>query len=141
MKRIVFLGLLFFIFNFHFGQDAGIMVEKVEPPFWWVGMTNPNLQILVYGNEVSLATIEIDYPGVEVRNIRKVENPNYLFIDLVVSEDALPGEFPIRFKVGNKLLAPYSFELKVRKPGSSSRKGFSTSDAVYLLMPDRFASR
>lgn len=140
MKKIIFFSFFLFLVNFNFGQDAEIRVEKVEPPFWWVGMSNQNLQILIYGNEVSLASVEINYPGVEVRNVRKVENPNYLFIDLVVTKDAAAGEFPIKFKVGNKLLPPYIYELKERNPGSSSRQGFNPSDVVYLLMPDRFAN-
>ena len=69
-----------------------------------------------------------------------MENPNYVFLDLTISEEAQPGSFDIMFKVGNKLMAPYTYELKERIPGSAERKGFGNSDAIYLLMPDRFSN-
>ncbi len=28
-------------------------IQKVEPAFWWKGMKNPELQILVYGKDIS----------------------------------------------------------------------------------------
>ena len=98
---------------------------RVEPPFWWTGMSNPDLQVLLYGNEISLSTIEINHPGVDLKKIHKVENPNYLFLDLTISKEVKPGSFDIIFKVGNKLMAPYKYELKERKEGSPERKGFN----------------
>ena len=138
MKRhLVFL--LFLIFpTVLFCQNSSLL--RVEPPFWWVGMSNQNLQVMIYGNEISLSAIEIDYTGVELKKIHKVENPNYLFLDLTIGEDVQPGSFDIIFKVGNKLMKPYKYELKERKTNSANRKGFDNSDAIYLLMPDRFSN-
>ncbi len=131
------LFLLGFTFSL-FAQD--IKVEKVEPPFWWTGMANPDLQLLVYGSDISAATPEINYSGVNIIRVNKVENPNYLFIDITILDEAQPGFFDIMFKVGNRLIPPYSFELKKRKEGSAERKGFDRSDAIYLIMPDRFSN-
>jgi len=130
----IFIGFTFSLF----AQD--IKIEKVEPPFWWTGMVNPDLQILVYGSNISLAVPEINYPGIKIKRINKVDNPNYLFLDVVISDEVLPGSFDIMFKVGNRLIPPYSFELKERKEGSAGRLGFDRSDALYLLMPDRFSN-
>ena len=137
MKRqFIFLFLLFPIVLL--SQSNNLL--RVEPPFWWTDMSNPNLQILIYGNEISLSTIEINHQGIELKKIHQVENPNYLFLDIKISEDVQPGSFDIIFKVGNKLMAPYKYELKERKAGSADRKGFDNSDAIYLLMPDRFSN-
>lgn len=138
MKRqCIFLLLLLFPIIL-FSQNNNLL--KVEPPFWWTGMSNPNLQVLIYGNEISLSTIEINHPGVELVKVNKVENPNYLFLDITIGEDVQPGTFDIIFKVGNKLMPPYKYELRERKAGSDDRKGFDNSDVVYLLMPDRFSN-
>jgi glycosidase len=140
MKRhLAFLFLFLFLFPTILISQSNMLL-RVEPPFWWTGMSNPNLQVLIYGNEISLSAIEINHPGIELKKIHKVENPNYLFIDLTISEEVQPGSFDIMFKVGNKLMAPYKYELKERKTGSSERKGFDNSDAIYLLMPDRFSN-
>ena len=138
MKRqsIFFLLLLFPVILF--SQSNNIL--KVEPPFWWTGMSNPNLQVLIYGNEISLSTIEINHPGIELTKVNRVDNPNYVFLDIKIGKDVQPGIFDIIFKVGNKLMPPYKYELKERESGSAERIGFNNSDAVYLLMPDRFSN-
>ncbi len=138
MKRQCTFLLLILFPIFLFSQNNNVL--RVEPPFWWVGMENPNLQVLIYGNEISLSTIEINHPGIELKKAHAVENPNYMFLDLVIDKEILPGTFDIIFKVGNKLMPPYTYELRERKAGSADRKGFDNSDAVYLLMPDRFSN-
>lgn len=138
MKRQYTLLLLILFPIFLFSQSNNLL--RVEPPFWWVGMESSDLQVLIYGNEISLSTIEINHPGIELKKIHKVENPNYLFLDITIGEDVQAGTFDIIFKVGNKMMPPYKYELKKRKEGSAARKGFDNSDAVYLLMPDRFSN-
>ncbi len=113
---------------------------KIEPPFWWIGMNDPNLQLLVYGKNIANTEVRIEYPGIKVRGINKVENPNYLFIDLVIENKAKPGKFDINFMESGKVKATYSYQLKQRTTGSAERKGFSPADVIYLLMPDRFAN-
>lgn len=114
-------------------------LERVEPMFWWAGMKNPRLQLLVYGEEIGTARVTVDYPGVTLKSVSQVENPNYLFVDLDI-EGALPGQFPIRFIKNGVAVAEYSYELKEREAGSANRKGFGPADALYLIMPDRFAN-
>lgn len=116
-------------------------IERVEPAFWWVGMKNPKLQLLIHGNDISKNQVSISYPGVKIVKVNKVENPNYLFVDIVVdSRTAKAGKFDINFKQNGRTEATYTYELKNRKVGSANRQGFTSSDVVYLLMPDRFAN-
>jgi neopullulanase len=114
-------------------------LKRVEPMFWWAGMKNPQLQLLVYGEEIGTTRVLVEYPGVTLKSVSQVENPNYLFVDLHI-EGAQPGQFPIRFVKNGETVAEYSYELKARKPGSAERKGFGPADALYLIMPDRFAN-
>src|SRR6202000_2400341 len=61
-------------------------LERVEPMFWWVGMSNPNLQLIVHGKDIASRNVQFTYPGVKLVAVHKVENPNYLFLDLRISK-------------------------------------------------------
>ena len=134
--------LYLFIISIAFSISTfALNVDRVEPMFWWVGMKNPNLQLLIHGNNVSQYQVSIKYPGVKVTKVNKVENPNYLFVDLTIdSKSAKAGKFTIDLLQNGKPEGTYTYELKTRKPGSAIRQGFSPADVVYLLMPDRFAN-
>jgi neopullulanase len=113
--------------------------ERVEPPFWWSGMHHTELQVMVYGPDIGLTRAEMTHPGIRIREMVTVESPNYMFLYLDISQ-ATPGRFPIRFYSGKELKYTYDFELREREPGSAFREGVNASDAIYLLMPDRFSN-
>ena len=113
-------------------------LEKVEPAFWWKGMKNPELQILVYGKDVANHQIELS-DGVKVKNIQKTDNPNYAFVTVNTNEINVP-KFTINIKNGQQNLGSYPYELKQRNPGSADRESFTSKDVMYLIMPDRFAN-
>lgn len=135
MKHISALFFLLLALNV-----AGQNLERVEPPNWWAGMKSRDLQLMVHGENISTTDVSLDYPGVELEAVTKVENPNYLFIDLKLAEEVRPGKFDIHFKAGKKEIANYSYELLERKPNSANREGFNSSDVIYLITPDRFAN-
>ena len=139
MRFTFFLVVTLFILNSSIsGQD--ISIERVEPPFWWANMRNPELQLLVYGNNISNTVPEITYEGIVIVDVISTENPNYLFIYLFLNEPVTPGKFDIIFRINSDEEIIYEYELKERQEGSGLREGFNTSDMVYLLMPDRFAN-
>ncbi|WEK70176.1 MAG: glycoside hydrolase family 13 protein [Candidatus Chryseobacterium colombiense] len=113
-------------------------LDKVEPAFWWKGMKNPELQILVYGKDIAKNEIELS-DGVQIKNIQKVENPNYVFVTVNTNEINVP-KFKITVKNGKKNIDAYTYELKQRNPGSANRQSFTSKDVMYLIMPDRFAN-
>jgi neopullulanase len=136
MIKNVFLLLFSIISLSVFAQ-----VERVEPAFWWVGMKNPQLQLLVHGKEISKSQVVIHCDGIELLKVNKVANPNYLFLDLYIDNiKAKAGKFEILFQQNGKTIASFPYELKARRAGSSQREGFSSADVVYELMPDRFAN-
>ena len=114
-------------------------VTRVEPLSWWVGMKT-DLQLLVQGAGISEYDVAIEGgKGVSVEKINKAESPNYLFVDVNVAADALPGTYYIVFsKDGQSFKYPY--EIAEREAGSAERQSFTTADMVYLIMPDRFAN-
>ena len=114
-------------------------INRVEPAFWYAGMKNPSLQLMVYGpNIASVNSVTTDYPGVRVDSVVALDSPNYLFVYLNIRE-AQPGEMKLYFKSQTTNLKPQTFELKAREMKGEERRGFDISDVLYLLMPDRFA--
>lgn len=113
-------------------------LDKVEPAFWWKGMKNPELQLLVYGKDIAKNEIEIS-DGIKIKDLQKVENPNYLFVTLNTNEINV-SKFSINIKNGKKKLGSYTYELKERKPNSANRNSYTSKDVMYLIMPDRFAN-
>jgi glycosidase len=114
--------------------------DRLEPSSWWIGFKNPVVQLMAYSEDIGLLRPEINHPGLTIKRIIGVENPNYLFIDVLIDEKAKPGVVEILFKDGNKVRKTMSLQLNERKKGSARRQGFNSSDAIYLLMPDRFAN-
>ena len=115
-------------------------LPKIEPPSWWAGMKHTHLQLLIYWENISESTPSISYPGITLEKIVKVENPNYLFLDIHFSKDVRPGTFPIEFYRKNELILSYDYQLRERKLQSAERQGFSNKDIIYLITPDRFAN-
>lgn len=115
-------------------------LERVEPPNWWAGMKSRELQLLIYGENISSTDVVVADEKVQVVSASKVENPNYLFVDLRFAEDNKPGSFEIQFKHKNKVVESYTYELWERKAGSAERQGFNTSDVICLITPDRFVN-
>jgi glycosidase len=137
MKRL-FLFLSILLPGFLGAQESTTL--RVEPPFWWTGFKSTELQLLVHKKDISLFSVTIRYPGVQVRKIHKTENPNYLFIDLVLSPGLKPGTALIEFSRNGKLVSEYKYEFRDRRPASAKRKSFSSHDVLYLFMPDRWAN-
>lgn len=143
MKKVKFYGFklliavsIVFMSAHAIGQKAP---ERVEPPFWWSGMYHQELQIKVYAPNIGTTRVKIDHPGIVLKEVVAVESPNYLFLYLDIS-NAKPGNFKIDFVSGRRTLYSHTYELRQRKDNARYIKGFDNSDAIYLLMPDRFAN-
>ena len=92
-KRLfIFIACLFVSFS-----TAHAQLNRVEPPSWWTGMQNSELQLLIHHKDIASLTSSIDYPGVKLVRQISVENPNYLFLDLEIGPEAKPGKFSIEF--------------------------------------------
>ena len=118
---------------------AAMNVNKIDPPFWYTGMQNPELQLMVYGEDIGNSSVTVNYPGVSLSSTVKLESPNYLIVYLRLEKDVKPGKVALTFAQGKKKIFK-KYELKARSKKSCEHKGFDASDALYLLMPDRFAN-
>lgn len=114
-------------------------VTRVEPLSWWVGMKAP-LQLLIQGENISEYELSIEGgSGVSVKEIHKADNPNFIFADITIADNAQPGTYYLLFTKGDKCIK-YQYQIDTRREGSAERQSFSTADMIYLIMPDRFAN-
>ena len=119
---------------------AAYDIEHLEPAFWWAGMRGNNLQLLVHGESIAELSPVIDYPGIIIEKVHRVENSNYLFVDLTLADTLKPGSFIISFTKNGVQQLSYNYQLLEREEKSAARTGFGSSDVIYLITPDRFAN-
>lgn len=122
------------------GRAQDYSIDRAEPLNWWVGMENPELQLMLYGDGIGDLSPEIHYDGVMVKRIQPVENDNYLFVYLDIAPDTKPGRFKVSLNKEGDQQLQFEYELKKREEGSAAREGFNSSDVIYLITPDRFAN-
>jgi neopullulanase len=140
MKTAIKTLLLFLLLFISLGVFPQIVLQRVDPPFWWTGMEETKLQLMFYGKGLAESEPALSYPGVELTGVSRLENPDYLVIDLNIKEEARPGKIAISFQYQRELLFVVDYELKAREKGSAEREGFDKEDVIYLIMPDRFSN-
>lgn len=116
---------------------------KCYPNTWWVGMKWNKLQLMLHGDAIANAAggFSINYPGVKLEKVNKVESPNYVFLDISIAASAKPGT--VKIKVNRQGGAfDIDLALKARRPGKgqSFAQGVNARDLIYLIMPDRFSN-
>lgn len=131
MKKIIIsLALILSLMT----MQAATKIDHIEPENWYVGMKNSSLQLMVYGKNIRDSRVSVDYPGVKIDSLVRLDSPNYLFVYLNLS-GAKPGNMVLNID-GKKV----NYPLKARTMSGDKRIGFDNSDVLYMLMPDRFAS-
>ncbi len=115
-------------------------IERVEPPNWWVGFENKKLQLLVKHEGIGAYQASIDFPGVTLVKQHQAKSPNYLFLDVAISNATPTGKFNIRFSKEGEATLKHTYELKSREKSGEEYVGFNSSDVIYLITPDRFAN-
>lgn len=112
-------------------------ITKMEPPFWWSDMNEKNLQILFYGQEI--ASYDVVSENLLIVDIERTDNPNYLFVTINTTGISAKT-YGFNFTKNGRVEFTQSYEFKPRREKSAERRGFDSSDVIYLLMPDRFAN-
>ena len=88
MNRHLFLSLLLALFA---SSTLSADNLRIEPTFWWSGMKNPELQLMVYGKDIAGYLPSVKYPGVQLKSSVALESPNYLLIYLDVGKTPSPA--------------------------------------------------
>lgn len=111
---------------------------QIDPSFWWSGMQENELQLMVSGENIAAYTPELNTAHVRIKEVVRLGSPNYQIIYLDLS-NSIPETFDIRFTNGKKNIT-LQYELKERNPDRLNIESFNSSDVLYLIMPDRFAN-
>jgi glycosidase len=110
----------------------------VEPPHWWVGMPDENLEILIHSPQIGTNSFELksDGEGVSLVKVETFPNSNYAVLRLSIEPSASAQTLEFRSK-GEAGKVRFNYELKNRAEVS---RGLDPSDIIYLITPDRFAN-
>jgi len=149
-RGIIFSFVIIFFFSCNYKKNSknasavsasNFKISIVEPPNWWVGMENENLQLLIHHPNISDYKPEINYQGISIKKTTpSSKSNNYLFVDLEIPKTTTAGKFEILLKKENTDGYRYTYELKSRVKSAKDYKGFNSADAIYLITPDRFAN-
>ena len=150
VRSIFYIGCIIVFFSCNNSEStksasavsvSNTYLNKVEPTNWWVNMKNPNLQLLVHHPNISDYKPEVNYVGISiVKSTKSKKSNNYLFIDLKIDATTKAGKFDILFKKENSKTLTHTYQLKTREKSAEDFIGFDSSDAIYLITPDRFTN-
>ncbi|MGB2645235.1 MAG: alpha-amylase family glycosyl hydrolase [Candidatus Acidiferrum sp.] len=117
--------------------DAPV-VTKVEPPSWWIRMT-PEVMLLLSGHHLEATRVTCNLPSIVVERTQSTARGDYLFVWLQIGSDTLSGTAVCRITTP---AGKTSFELPLaaRRMKLEGFRGVSNEDAIYLILPDRFAN-
>ncbi len=139
MKKsiVVFIFLGFFILGF--AQNN----YQIYPTNWYTNMKWNKVQLMIHGDAIANAAkgFAINYSGIKLVKTTKVENSNYVFLDVLIAPQTKAGIAKIKVNKQNSSFE-IPFEIKERKKGNGTQyaQGVTQKDFVYLLMPDRFCN-
>lgn len=118
--------------------EGRLEVAHIEPMFWWIGMNNPTVELLIHQENIAKYTVSSGDKRVKIVADENSDNPNYKFVTLDISK-AAAGKVPLIFeKDGKKFQLDY--ELRERNLNPKEVTGLSPKDVIYLVFPDRFAN-
>ncbi len=127
-----------------FCQSLFSQYATVYPTNWWVGMKHNKIQLLIRCDRQGFnqEKVTINYPGITITDVHRLENPKYIAVDILISPSTNPGKVPIAFSWEGKKNEPIIWQLKERRKGNGTQyaQGVNSSDLVYLIMPDRFSN-
>lgn len=110
---------------------------QVQPAFWWSGMVNPTLQLVLHGHNIGHSQVTLSTTDVSIDSIVRPVNSNYLLVYLNIGK-ARAQRFNLQLQSG-RTRQRIAYELKARD-ATPKAQGFDAADVLYLLMPDRFAN-
>jgi glycosidase len=140
VKNKSFFLFFLLVYSITLFAQKGNDIIRMDPPNWWVGMQNPNLNLLINATNIKeYVDVIIEPAGIEVITVNKLESNDYLSLDLKIKPNAAPGIYSIKFKNGKQEIT-YKYELLKRKINPSSLKPINNEDLIYLIMPDRFSN-
>lgn len=113
-------------------------INKVDPPYWFAGLENKTLQLLLYGEDLNIIDVQTTIPHKSII-FKEGLDKKTLILSISLKDSFIAGTYDITIDSDtHRVTIPY--ELKNRRIWDKSCKATITNeDVVYMLMPDRFA--
>jgi len=141
MKLLVRQSVFFIVLVVAAQTILGQSNISVYPTHWWVGMKNPKLQLLIYGESIGDSKkVSLRHAGIKLERVHRFPNPNYLALDLLIASNARPGNVTISLEGAQTTTLTYELKERRKGKGVAFAQGISAADFIYLIMPDRFAN-
>ncbi len=130
--RLPLLALLAWSFTAYAQKPE---IKRIDPQFWWHNLDSRDLQLCVYGLNVAQYEVKMATPGLQITEIQKLKNPNYLLVYINL-ENFHGNTFVLNFMFeGKTKLVNYELRTLQKLPHQ-----MEASDFVYLVFPDRFSN-
>ena len=113
-------------------------ISKVEPPSWWAKHTINPVRLVVPGTNLFGARVQTTKPGVQTSGVLVNRSGSYLFVNVTISPNARPGSYPLKVTTAQGSTT-IPFRIEAPLDAKTHFQGITTSDVIYLIMPDRFA--
>lgn len=146
-KQLILVSLSLISWFYSAGQSnklykvdkASPSALRIDPPFWWTNMVNPELRLFLYGENIGSYVPEMEaFSGVDLVRHYCPGNRNYLFLDLLIAPGTAAGTLRFTLSRGKQSI---DFEyVLIEKKDAAPVKQIGGNDLIYLIMPDRFAN-
>ncbi len=118
-------------------SHQNLAIDKVEPPNWWIGMKWNCVQLMIYGK--GLNNISAKFQDDQLTTIVLKSSNSYAFVQVEIPDNLHPATYPLEITAfGQK--AMIDFPILSRDISPYRHQGFSSTDVIYLITPDRFAN-
>jgi len=113
------------------------VIEKVDPPNWWGSHSINPVRVLIRGRNLTGARLEC--ARLQCARVKVNAAGTYAFVDVTIPAAARPGRYPLTLRTeGGSAPVPFTVSPSLARAGRF--QGFGQDDAMYLVMPDRFAN-
>ena len=132
-----------FIILFHFSFIVNSQIIQIYPTNWWVGMKWNKVQLLIKSDSFGFnkEKVTMNYPGITILKVNQLDNSKYISLDIFISPLAKPGIVSFNFnKDGKSHSIKWHLDARRKGNGTAFAQGVTSSDFIYLLMPDRFSN-
>lgn len=130
--------IIFTIISSYLNPAFGQFISRVDPPNWFSGMEQPEVELLVYSNQdnLSFSIAKGDKKYAQILHQESCPLNNYYYLTLSIKKQPEDQQIQLIASNGSSEQC-LSYPIL---PKSYHPKGLQQSDAIYMVFPDRFAN-
>ena len=94
--------IIFLVVCLTFSRAQELLVNRIDPPNWWVGMNWNKVKLMVYGQNLFNIKARFNSELIKVVKIHQNNNLNYAFIDIEIDPQSAPGDYQLEIFRGSE---------------------------------------